>query len=483
MPNCCDSHGEWERILNFPEANKLKEIGLRVNLGIIGSRFSKGTKLGVDAEIAHAALSEAAAAGRKVMLHVHVMSRAKTSADVSGTLGPFAAWFRGLPLVLRRCVSSINVGGGLDSRLNFSLADGSVEQCICAIRDVLGELADGRTIIFECGRYFVEDSGVACASVVERKTVQGTDWLLVDVGTNLLVPIPSSGFMIAQPFMNGVRKVFDVADGICSPAATIARGVSLPDCAKGARLFVLNCGAYTYSLAECFGTHIAPAYLLRRGSVHSMLSKGKAARIWRAMFSCSDDDGIASRADVPPELPLLVCGDCVLREFEPGDVEDIVQGLTPLSMSKYTERIPHPYGRADALAWLSEISANRLVGKLVWAVELMPHQKIIGAVELQCDPSSQTAKVMYWIGEEFQNRGFGRRVVGSVLRYGFDTLGLVYVTAEVHPDNLPSVSLLSRLGFIPSGTKRGEFERLALSPSDLRNVSRMGLTPPKDRAD
>ena len=42
-----------------------------------------------------------------------------------------------------------------------------------------------------------------------------------------------------------------------------------------------------------------------------------------------------------------------LSRHEPWDVDALVRGLNNLNVSKWLARVPFPYGRADALAFLA----------------------------------------------------------------------------------------------------------------------------------
>lgn len=59
----------------------------------------------------------------------------------------------------------------------------------------------------------------------------------------------------------------------------------------------------------------------------------------------------------------------------------------------------------------------------------------------------QSAYTGYWIGAEFAHQGYMSEGLELALRYGFETLGLHRLEANVRPENKPSLALVKRLGF------------------------------------
>jgi len=68
---------------------------------------------------------------------------------------------------------------------------------------------------------------------------------------------------------------------------------------------------------------------------------------------------------------------------------------------------------------------------------------------------AQSAKMGYWIGENYARQGFGRAAVACASRFCFEALGLHRVEAAVQGDNLGSIKVLEATGFTNEGTARG----------------------------
>ncbi len=68
--------------------------------------------------------------------------------------------------------------------------------------------------------------------------------------------------------------------------------------------------------------------------------------------------------------------------------------------------------------------------------------------------SLQSAHIGYWIGNEYSRQGYARASIQTVLKFGFEGLGLHRIVAAVHKDNEASISLLAGIGFVHEGLAR-----------------------------
>lgn len=69
--------------------------------------------------------------------------------------------------------------------------------------------------------------------------------------------------------------------------------------------------------------------------------------------------------------------------------------------------------------------------------------------------TAQSAKLGYWIGENYTGRGFARASVKAATAFCFNGLGLHRVEAAVQSDNVASIKVLQASGFTHEGTARG----------------------------
>jgi len=82
-------------------------------------------------------------------------------------------------------------------------------------------------------------------------------------------------------------------------------------------------------------------------------------------------------------------------------------------------------------------------------------------------PDNQQCEIGYAINPAFQRRGYGSEAVTHVLDYLFSKLKKHRVTASLHPDNIPSIALLERVGFRREGLFRKSFLNNGVWEDDL----------------
>jgi len=80
--------------------------------------------------------------------------------------------------------------------------------------------------------------------------------------------------------------------------------------------------------------------------------------------------------------------------------------------------------------------------------------KAIGTCDVRPDDGRFRASLGLWIGLPFHGRGIGTRVIGDLVRYGFEVLGLCKLDAMVFCGNLASRRALEKNGFALEGTIR-----------------------------
>lgn len=108
-------------------------------------------------------------------------------------------------------------------------------------------------------------------------------------------------------------------------------------------------------------------------------------------------------------------------------------------------RVPHPYGPDDAKFYLDNIVPR----EWAWAITLRDTAEFVGVVGLT--PKEGTAELGYWIAPAHWNSGIATEAAVAVVTYGFDTLGLPYITSGYHENNPASGRVLGKLGFVVTG--------------------------------
>src|SRR5262245_33496161 len=137
-----------------------------------------------------------------------------------------------------------------------------------------------------------------------------------------------------------------------------------------------------------------------------------------------------------------------LRPFRHGDADLVARLAGDWEVARFTARIPHPYAREDARAWISA-SLDRLESgrSISLAIERAADGEFVGGVGLEPDGEGE-ARLGYWIGQPYWRQGYGGEAARTLLHFAFTSLRLVRVEATVLPENAPSLRILRRVGFV-----------------------------------
>ena len=111
---------------------------------------------------------------------------------------------------------------------------------------------------------------------------------------------------------------------------------------------------------------------------------------------------------------------------------------------------------ADGHAWYERTNALQATGL---ARQFAMVSKITGTAIGTCllfrfEETSARVELGYVLGRAHWGQGLMREALAALLSYGFDSMGLRRVEAEVNPRNHASSALLERLGFTPEGLLR-----------------------------
>ena len=130
------------------------------------------------------------------------------------------------------------------------------------------------------------------------------------------------------------------------------------------------------------------------------------------------------------------------------------------------------HGNADLMKWfgvdpLVDMEAARNLVKIFagwrlqknpgirWGIEVKGNSRLIGSVGLmQWNRNWRSCTVGFELAGEAQNRGYMREALSTVLPWGFSTMQVNRIEAQVHPENLASLKLVRALGFVEEGLLR-----------------------------
>jgi diaminopimelate decarboxylase len=253
-------------------AGREARVALRVNPDVDAGTHEKIStgrardKFGVPYADAQALYARAAATPglRPVGLAVHIGSQIASPAPFRAAYTRIAALVRTLRAA-GHTVKSVDCGGGLG--IGYDDAPGGRPEALAAaIGATLGGL--DLSLIVEPGRWIAGPAGVLLARVVLVKEAQGMRFLVLDAAMNDLVRPAMYGAWhgivpLAAADAAGAPLPADVVGPVCESGDIFARGRALPALAPGARVAILDAGAYGAVMSSTYNARpLAAAALI-----------------------------------------------------------------------------------------------------------------------------------------------------------------------------------------------------------------------------
>ena len=159
------------------------------------------------------------------------------------------------------------------------------------------------------------------------------------------------------------------------------------------------------------------------------------------------------------------------RKFTIDDVDDLVDGLNNLNVSKYLASVPYPYTKEDAIEYINYSLDNNLYN---FAIVLKENNKVIGSMQISnIDYNHGTAAGGIWINEKYQGKGYGTEAWGMRIRYAFNNLKLRKLENGYFKDNIASFKMQEKFGYKNEGIKRKKF--VSMSTGNIEDEYITGL--------
>ena len=139
----------------------------------------------------------------------------------------------------------------------------------------------------------------------------------------------------------------------------------------------------------------------------------------------------------------------MLREITRNDASDILRLRSHERVMKYIDR-PLAKTMDDALN-LMEIIATALTENkgITWGISLKNTEGLIGTIGFwRIDKENHRSEIGYLLDPDYFGKGYMSEVFVPVIHYGFNTMKLHSIEANVNPDNKESITLLIRNNFV-----------------------------------
>jgi RimJ/RimL family protein N-acetyltransferase len=162
-------------------------------------------------------------------------------------------------------------------------------------------------------------------------------------------------------------------------------------------------------------------------------------------------------ADTPQPLPVLESHRIRLRPLRMDDAPDVFEMFSDPRVTRFWS-FPTWTDPAQAQAWLAERMGWGPPSVYGWAMADRADDRFIGTTALfALSGPTHRAELGYSLMPRLQGQGLATEAVRLALDFGFDTLGLERVEADVDPRNEPSCRLAERLGFQREGLLRNRW--------------------------
>ncbi len=147
-------------------------------------------------------------------------------------------------------------------------------------------------------------------------------------------------------------------------------------------------------------------------------------------------------------FPLITTERLLLRQLVPGDAEDLHDLRSNKRVRKYLDRpkeslaeVRYFMERLDK-AWADNQS-------IIWAITPKKGHRLIGAIcYFNISTEHHRAEIGYMLLPTYQGKGIMSEALNAVVKYGFETMKLHSMEANVNPANEASIKLLERRGFV-----------------------------------
>jgi RimJ/RimL family protein N-acetyltransferase len=139
----------------------------------------------------------------------------------------------------------------------------------------------------------------------------------------------------------------------------------------------------------------------------------------------------------------------LLRGLVRGDAPRLAELLNDIEVAAMTSSLPHPYGLANAQAWLDKALVADWDREANFAIE---HHAfgLVGTIGVS-HRHGPRPELGYWLGRPFWNRGYATEAARGVLKWVKRDWRSRVVTAGHFADNPASGAVLCKAGFLYTG--------------------------------
>ena len=153
----------------------------------------------------------------------------------------------------------------------------------------------------------------------------------------------------------------------------------------------------------------------------------------------------------------------LLRDWNENDIDDLVEGMNNIEVSKWLSTTPYPYTREIAAAYIDNCVLLSHKGEqnpdtYSFAIELKSEKKVIGGTTLkQINTFHGTASGGIWLNVDYHGFGYGTEAFGKRIEFAFKVLNLRRLENGFIEGNHASLRMQEKLGYVVEGKRRKGF--------------------------
>ena len=147
------------------------------------------------------------------------------------------------------------------------------------------------------------------------------------------------------------------------------------------------------------------------------------------------------------DRPVLSTRRLILRAPRDSDIPALVQLADNLHVAQMLARMPHPYGEAEARAFIA-MSGQKQPG-VSYALTLAGTGTFIGGAGLNV--KDRGLELGYWIGEPYWKRGYATEAAHALVDLAFRSTGIQVLHVSARVINPASRRVIHKCGFQYAG--------------------------------
>jgi ribosomal-protein-alanine N-acetyltransferase len=148
-------------------------------------------------------------------------------------------------------------------------------------------------------------------------------------------------------------------------------------------------------------------------------------------------------------FPVLETNRLLLRAISMQDTAALFYLRKNLDVLRYIDRPPHRT-KEDTEQMIQKIMDGiRLNEAIGWAIVLKGENKLSGTISFhRIEKENYRAEIGYMMHPEHWRKGYTHEAMVKVIDYGFHSMKLHSIEANINPDNSASANLLLKNGFV-----------------------------------